>query len=49
MEHLRVLGLADLAIVLILNLLHVLLGVDAVILGESTLVTSLIKLLIASD
>lgn len=40
-KHLRVLGLADVTSILILDLLDILLGADAVILGESTLVASL--------
>jgi len=43
-KHLRVLGLTDVTGVLVLDLLDVLLGADAVILGESTLVASLDKL-----
>jgi hypothetical protein len=40
-KHLRVLGLTDVTGILILDLLNVLLGADAVILWESTLVASL--------
>jgi hypothetical protein len=40
-KHGRVLGLTDVASVLVLDLLDVFLGADAVILGESTLVASL--------
>jgi hypothetical protein len=40
-KHGRVLGLTDVASILVLDLLDVLLGADAVILGESTLVASL--------
>ena len=40
-KHLGVLGLTDVTGILILDLLDVLLGADAVILGESTLVASL--------
>jgi hypothetical protein len=40
-KHGRVLGLADVTSILVLDLLDVLLGANAVILGESTLVASL--------
>lgn len=41
LKHHRVLRLADLAGIVILNLLDVLLGLDTVILGESALVSLL--------
>jgi hypothetical protein len=40
-KHGRVLGLTNVASILVLDLLDVLLGADAVILGESTLVAGL--------
>jgi hypothetical protein len=41
LQHQRVLWLADLALVIILNLLHVRLGLDAIVLREGALVTLL--------